>query len=248
MTKSIVPEKLKDDSIIEALCEVRFHTAELPEIAIGRLSDHEQWKGFTKNRLPAADIPGPIRAIDDQLKYQPVLELRSEDGTHLVKVGSNVISYHNIGKYCGWKTFEPALARAFAALFACVKDAQVNRLGFRYVNAITSTRHYMSAVSDLELRIEVAGVKIDGPINLNYVFKNDESHLTMTRIASPDFVQGKLPSDTTVVVDIDVSSPKDYMAREVDAVTQWVKKAHDFEKQAFFKLIPKDVLAKLEEK
>lgn len=247
-SKSTPPEKLKDDCIVEAICEIRFHTDEQPEIVIGRLSDQESWKNFSKNRLPAADIPDPIKKVDEQLRYQPVLELRSEDGMFLIKVGSNVVSYHNISKYCGWKQFEPALGRVFTALFSCVKDVQVRRLGFRYLNAITSARHYISTANGLNLNVEIAGAKLDDPINLNYLVTNDATHMTMTRIASPHFVQGILPKDTTVVVDIDVSSQPEYLAKEIGTVIEWTKAAHVFEKEAFFKLIPGEILAKLVEK
>ncbi len=248
MNRPTLPEKLKDDCIVEALCEIRFHTSEQPEIVIGRLSDQEPWKHFLKNRLPTADIPGPIRAVNEQLKYQPVLELRSEDNAYLIKVGSNVVSYHNTGRYCGWKEFEPALNRVLVALFNTVRDVQVNRLGFRYVNAVTSTRHYIANVIDLNLDVAIAGTKLDAPINLNYVVENDATHSTITRIASLHFVQGVLPKDTAVVVDIEVSSPSNYLAKEIGPVVEWVKSAHDFEKEAFFKLIPKEILGKLVEK
>lgn len=248
MNRQPLPEKLRDDCIIEALCEIRFHTNEQPEIVIGRLSDQEPWKSFSKNRLPAAELPSSIRALNEQLKFQPVLELRSEDGAYLFKVGSNVISYHNVGKYCGWPTFKPALDRVFEGLFTCVKDVEVTRLGFRYLNAITSARHYISNVNGLNIDVQVAGSKVGEPINLNYLVKNDDAHVTMTRIASPHFVQGPLPKDTAVVVDIDVSSQEGYRAKETRAVAEWSSSAHDFEKEAFFRLIPKDILAKLQEK
>lgn len=247
-TNAPLPDKLKDDCLIEALCEVRFNTDEQPEIVIGRLSDHDIWKNYSKNRLPAADIPGPIKEVNEAFKYQPVIELRSGDGQYLVKVGSNVISYHNIGKYCGWKEFRPALDQVTEILFSCLKDVQVHRVGFRYVNAITSERHFISNVNGLNLKVEIAGNKVGGPINLNYLVKNDDAHSTMTRIASSHFVQGTLPKDTTVVVDIDVHSHEGFRTREKSAVVEWTKSAHDFEKEAFFKLIPKEVLEKLLEK
>lgn len=244
----MMPKKLKDDCIIEAICEVRFTTNELPEITIGRLSDHQYWKSFSKTRLPIADIPGPIRAVEEQLRYQPILELRNDDNTHLVKVGTNVLSYHNVGKYCGWSAFEIALNKAFNALFESVEDTQINRIGFRYINAITSTRHYISGAKDLKLSIEVAGEKLEDAINLNYLIKNGDMHLCMTRIASPLFVQGQIPKDTSVVVDIDVYTPNNFLTKGEESAKTWTQKAHDFEKEAFFKLIPRAVLEKLEEK
>jgi uncharacterized protein (TIGR04255 family) len=244
----MLPKKLKDDAIIEALCELRFDADEQPEIVIGRLSDHGSWKAFSKGRLPVADIPPPIRSADSQLKYQPVLQLRSSDGTHLVKVGSNVISRHNVRNYCGWEKFEPQLTEVFKALFESISNIRVTRLGFRYVNAITSTRHFISGIWDLALDIKVAGNQLQEPINLNYLSVDGQAHTTMTRIASPQFVTGELPKDTTVVVDIDVSSPPNFVATDLKTVTEWTKKAHDFEKDAFFKLIPKSIQHKLVER
>lgn len=248
MNSSTLPEKLKDDCIIEAIFEIRFHTSEQPEIIIGRLSDQTPWKNYSKKRLPAADIPAPIRDADESLKFQPVLELRSDDSMYLVRLGSSVVSFHNVEKYCGWTAFEPALNQVISALFDCVKDVQVSRLGFRYVNAITSSRHFISSANNLNINVDIAGTKLDGPINLNYLFSNDQSHFTMTRIATPQFIQGVLPKDTTVVVDIDVTSPTSYVAKELKVVNDWAKTAHIFEKQAFFKLIPSNILERLVEK
>ncbi|MDA8362979.1 MAG: TIGR04255 family protein [Gammaproteobacteria bacterium] len=248
MTRLLPPEKLKDDCILEAICEVRFDTSEQPEIVIGRLSDQDPWKDFSKGRLPTAEIPASLRAVNEQLRYQPVLQLRSADGASLLKVGSNVVSYHSVDKYCGWKQFQPALISVFEMLFACVKDAAINKIGFRYVNAITSNRHYIADVNSLDLNVEVNGEELGEPINLNYLVKNDDAHATMTRIASPYFVQGALPKDTTVVVDIDVSSPAHFQVKETSAAVAWVETAHKFEKEAFFKLIPSEILEKLVEK
>jgi len=38
-TKAEYPEKLRDDCIVEAICELRFDTSELAEVVVGRLTD-----------------------------------------------------------------------------------------------------------------------------------------------------------------------------------------------------------------
>ena len=70
-----IPQKLKHDAIVEALVEIRFDASTIPEVLLGRLADHEPWKGFDQRRLPAYEIPAPIRQADANLRYNPWFEL-----------------------------------------------------------------------------------------------------------------------------------------------------------------------------
>lgn len=246
---SKIPKKLKHDSIVEALCEVQFRCHELPEIVIGRLGDCEAWKSFRADRLPVADIPESLRANDPNLKFQPTLELKSEDGTRRVRIGSNVISFHRsgFGSYCGWNMFEAELRDMYTYLFEKLTDVNVTRIGFRYVNALTVNKHLVPSVNDLDVVISAGGSPIGGPVNLNYIILNDETHATMTRIAAPDFVQGSVPIETAVVVDIDVTTPKEFRITAVEDVVEWTRVAHEWEKKAFFSLIPDAILNQIVE-
>jgi uncharacterized protein (TIGR04255 family) len=98
-----LPDKLKDDAIVEALVELRFETADIPELTIGRLADHSLWADFSRSRTPIADLPAALRQSDVNLKYQATLELKELNGLRLVKIGTNVVSLHNISRYIGWK-------------------------------------------------------------------------------------------------------------------------------------------------
>lgn len=244
-----IPNKLKEDSIIEALCEVRFSCRELTEIVVGRLGDCESWRAFNAQRLPLANIPEAIKAADSNLKFQPIFELRSSDGIRRVRIGGNVISFHisGAGNYCGWNKFEPQLESLFRCLFEKLNEVSVSRLGFRYVNALRETKHLISSVNNLNINITADETSIDGHVNLNYLIKNDDSHQTMTRIASPFFVQGALPPETSIVIDIDVTTPDGLIIKNAEDVVAWTRTAHKFEKEAFFKLIPQNVLKQIVE-
>jgi uncharacterized protein (TIGR04255 family) len=246
MSSAGLPKKLKHDCIVEALCELQFQTEEQAEIVIGRLSDRGSWREWSKFRLPVSDIPPIVRATDPQLQFQPILEFRGPEGDCLIKIGSNVISIHNIGRYWGWEIFQPKIMEVVDSLFECIRDTHVSRVGFRYVNAATNL-HLIARVSDLALAVRVDDKNVGEPINLNYAESNDRTHVTMTRIASPVFVQGRLPEGTTAVIDIDVTSPPGFISKSKDEVITWTSEAHDYEKSAFFRLIPKDILEKLVE-
>jgi uncharacterized protein (TIGR04255 family) len=241
------PKKLKNDSIVEALCEVHFQSDELPEIIIGRLSDGKYWRSFLKKRLPFADIPRQIRKFDEQLEYQPILELRDSIGQYRVQIGENVFSYHVVGKYCGGENFLRQLALAFETLFTTLNGISISKIMFIYLNALTTDKHHILDMKSLNLDIGVNKQALTEPANLNYLVKNDDSHQTMTRIVSAYFVNGELPENTSVVLDIDVSTPKNYQVTTKEEILEWIKKAHQVQKDAFFSLIPTAILEKMVE-
>ena len=142
-----IPSKLKDDSIVEAICEIRFECKELPEIVLGRLSDCNQWDKYDTKRLPAANIPEAVRAQDANLHFSPVIELLHKDGYNRIRIGGNVISLHIAGKYCGWKKYKEQLDTLFTCLFDKLSNVSISRIGFRYVNALTAARHKINVVN-----------------------------------------------------------------------------------------------------
>lgn len=242
-----IPKKLKDDSIIETICEVRFESPEPPEIVIGRLTDCDPWNSFDVNRLPAANIPEPIRKTDQNLWYQPDIELVAEGNLQRVRVGGRVISFHMSGAYCGWGQYQPQLNYLFECLFSKLKKVDVHRIGFRYVNALTSSKHKVSSYNDLNMHVMVGGEHVVDDMFMNFRIKNDDTHFTMTRIATPQYIQGNLPLETKVIVDIDVSTPDGFKVNDVSSAMGWVNDAHTFEKYAYFRLFHKEMLDELVE-
>jgi uncharacterized protein (TIGR04255 family) len=105
------PAKLKQDAIVEAILEVRFDLPRpaIPEIFLGRLADRQAWRGFAQRPMPASQVPAQIRRIDPNLRYQPVIELVSQDQGRAVRIGPQVLSYHRLKKYVGWDSFKPEL-------------------------------------------------------------------------------------------------------------------------------------------
>jgi uncharacterized protein (TIGR04255 family) len=244
-----IPRKLKDDAILEAVCQIQFKTSEVPELVIGRLTLEQSWKDFKPNRLPAADIPRPIRNQDANLRFAPTFELRRPDGARVIRLNDNLISYHIIGvnNYCGWSQFKPELEGAVAALFEQLKGVEITRLTLRYINALNEERHRIGVVHDLDLQLMVGGMKVLGPVNINFTEERGRLHTSTTRIAHPEFVQGELPKGTCAIVDVEVTSPPQFSAKQPREVLDWIESAHTYEKEAFFKLIPSEVLSHLTE-
>jgi len=236
------PKRLHNDAIIEALCEIRFNSKEVPEIIVGRLTDH--WSSLETVRLSSSDIPQPIREQDPRLRYAATLELRDPNGEYLIRIGSNAISFHNTGNYLGWDKLSKKLEETISGLFDKVPSISVNRIGFRYTNAI-SDKHLISQITALDYEFKIAGKTVSGPVNLNVLEQCDDNHYTMTRISSLEFVEGQLAANVNSIIDIDVYTPPTFSTSSISEVLKWINDAHTYEGTAFFRLIPVELLDKL---
>jgi uncharacterized protein (TIGR04255 family) len=246
----LVPTKLKQDAIVEALFEIRFDSTTIEEVLIGRLADFAPWKEFQQRRLPAYEVPARMRQADPNLRYQPVFELLDPtDGHRAVRIGAQVLSYHQMPPYVGWDKFRPQLSEAIDGIFAKAEGLTVRRLGFRYVNALRQDVHGIRAVSELDLTLAIADGRVTDNVNINFTTELSEDTQCTVRIATTDFVQGVgvLPPSTSVVIDVDVFTKESFRTREEKHVKRWVEFAHTNEKEQFFRLLTDETIDALKE-
>lgn len=240
---ALLPNRLKDDCITEALLEVRFSVDELDEITIGKLSSFQPWSAFKKSRLPAAHIPQPIRTMDPALQHQATVELIAPDQSRRVRIGASVISYHCVGRYAGWQGFQPELNDMIDHFYTAISGVVAGRLGLRYVNVLTARRHSVNSFDATALRVTVGDAAIGGQLNVNFQQRPSDDHVVMTRMATPQFVVGLADPEAALVVDVDVYTPDAFACRDARAAQNWVDRAHSLEKESFFRLFP-DALVK----
>jgi uncharacterized protein (TIGR04255 family) len=241
------PKQLREDAIIEAILEIRFDGGEtIPEIAVGRLADRAEWKNFRRHRLPISELPEQVRLADPNLRVQPLVELIAADGVRTIKIGTNVLSFHNTRTYLGWNTsFKKELASTVSFLFKHVAGIKVRRVGLRYINALTEARHFISSATDLNIDITLNDNPLNRPFNLN--FTGDNGRLTtMTRIATKEFVQGVFPPDMSVYVDIDTYTQDGFISQSAKEIKQVIDDAHICLKNTFFELLPEEIVNRLE--
>jgi uncharacterized protein (TIGR04255 family) len=243
------PKKLKNDAIIEALLEIRFDiAASLPELYYARLSELPQWKAFQQLRLPAYEIPPAMRAAEPTLRFAPVLQLAEvSDSPRIVRMGPQVLSYHRSKTYGGWENFQPELNLLIDALFDAIPNVVISRLGLRYMNGFNRGIHGIGSISDLDFSLKVADEVITDAVNVNYSRNISDVGTCMVRIATPDFVQGSLPENTTVFVDVDVYTRGEIAIKDAASVKTWTERAHQVEKHEFFHLLTQASIDSLQE-
>lgn len=244
-----IPRKLKHDAIVEAIVEIRFDmpTKTVPEIFFGRLAEYEPWKGFEQRPMPAAQLPTFLRQADPNLRHQPMFELAAADKHRAVRVGPQMLSYHRLSPYVGWEKFKPELDEAIDGLFSKSGGVSVRRLGLRYINALRLDLHGIRSISDLDLKLEIAGERVAGNVNVNFTTDVTNDTDCTVRIATTEFVQGDLPPNTSVYVDVDVFTKEPFRTKDQTEVRSWVEFAHTREKEQFFRLLTNQTIDSLKE-
>lgn len=243
-----LPKKLTRDAIMEALLEIRFETTQVGEVLVGRLASFALFEGYGVSRLPIANFPAEVRDADANLRFQPTLQLASPAPGELIKIGPHVISLHVVAPYPGWDALLERLRLLIEMLFGAVGDIGITRLGLRYINAITPD-HGVDRISDLRFSVELGGQQTNSELVFSHRFKSDnEIHGTLS-LATPSFVNGpNLPNECAAFVDIDIFTPRALGKTDPAAVLNWVERAHEAEKVAFFRLFSESQIEKLKEK
>ena len=151
-----LPAKLKHDAIVEAVVEVRFEldSSFVPEIFIGRFADNAPWRSFRPARLVTADIPARLRQTDPTLRYMPSIEMTSQDGGIVLRIGPSSVAYIRRAPYPGWtNSFGNELRNVVERLYQVAPAVPVTRLGIRYVNALRSDLHVIKGIGDLAISV-----------------------------------------------------------------------------------------------
>ncbi len=236
-----LPERIDPDAIIEALVEFRFEHTELPEAIVGRLLDAPLWAAYSQARLPSADIPQPIKEMDSTLRYQPIIELSKNDHTRASKIGGHVFSYHIIGTYPGWTVFRDELNEVVNTIVDKLRSPNFSRLGFRYINMLSPEKHHATGLSATNISISIGDEHLTESLNLNYMRKFETNHTVTVKIATPDLVATNLPTSFSLLCDIDVATKNNMPVTGLEATIEWIKLAHDLEKEEFFKILRSDI-------
>jgi len=240
-----LPRHIEPDSIVEAVMEVRFDAPTiLPEVLFGRLAEHSAWSAFQQRRLPAYEIPAPLREADVNLRFAPIFELAGVDVARSVRIGPHSFSYHARAPYPGWLPFQGELHLAIDELCQKTPDLSVKRLGMRYLNALRSDVHGIDSPAGLDLEIRVSNESQTDNLNLNYIAEVFSLTRCTVRIATRDFVQGPAPSEACVFVDVDVFTDQ-FSATDASSIKQWAAQAHEHAKREFFHLLKDETIQRL---
>src|SRR5262249_42247447 len=148
--------------------------------------------------------------------------------------------------YPGWTAVEPTLHEGVQALFSSFPEVQITRLGLRYSNAFNPEDHGIRSLADLDVSVVVSEETILERANLNYNTSVGDLNST-TRIATPEFVQGPLPPNTSVFADVDVYTKENFRTVSQAVVGKWIGISRATLKTLFFSLLTEQKIQELKE-
>ena len=247
-TERKYPRKLRKDSIIESIFEVRFKSvvsgvADLfPGILYPILKGHYE----KVEALPAGEIP---RAIRDQMPnsaYQGIRRLVGK-GTNL-DIAEQAIAVHVLKPYWGWDRFKPLIFEVISAINETKLVDEVERISLRYQNILT-TQENPNDTSGLELQIAVADYKLrDGGFRLRAEVEHRECTSVIQVAGSAQAVvtiDGEKTATEGLLLDIDTIKfgPFPMFWTEYQQI---VESVHDAEKEVFFSLLKDETINQME--
>lgn len=115
--KSAQPIRLGRQPIKEALCEIRFKTADpgvstlLPGLLYQKLRD--KYPKVENSQI--SHIPRSLRENSPDLAYQTLIKMTGKDG--VLQIGDRHISYASVAEYPGWPQLKKGLMEAWEIVF-----------------------------------------------------------------------------------------------------------------------------------
>jgi uncharacterized protein (TIGR04255 family) len=233
-----LPKKISPCPIVEAIVELRFSSAVLPDAVFGII--YQVFKDeFPREpeKLPILQLPEPVRSMDPGLQYQPYYKLTS--GNLIFQIGPRVISLSNVKDYMGWETFSKRIKEVFSKVERLKIIKSVERLGIRYINFFK-----LDIFSSINLRI----LMNDNPLNtLRTTLKaeiQDNDFINILQVANAAQATIENQVITGSVIDIDTVS-KDIGDTFFTEMENLLEKGHNIEKNLFFSLLKKEFLSSL---
>lgn len=197
-----LPKELRKEPLVDAVFEVRLSgSASLADIIPGFLF-HALDPKPTITRLPAADIPFPLRGADPNLQYTPTIRL--EWGQFFVAVGDrNIVISCKLPGYPKWPNFKKAILETMKLIETVGIEGRVERYSVKYVNLIQGNT-LRDQTNKIKMAIQLGPDEItENQVSLQ-VHQNEEAILHILSIVIGAEGQiGEGPRIRGAIVDID---------------------------------------------
>lgn len=195
-----LPKTLAHEPLVDAVFEVRMNDAPpLADILPGFLL-HDFGKGTSVTRLPAAEIPQPMRQKDANLKFAPIQRVDLEKSSILIGDRNVVVNCRM--PYPKWPTFKAVILDVLERIAKLGLSGSIERYSVKYVNLIQAAT-IAEQIAKIDLEIRLGDLKVtEEHVNLQVHRREDDIvHILSVITGATGLVNGREVSG--VVVDID---------------------------------------------
>ena len=196
-----LPLSLEHEPLVDALFEVRLGQTSLADILPGFLFHDLPAPKPQITRLPAAELPQPMRANDPALQFAPIL--RMDWGDYVISVGDRNVMISCKLPYKKWGHFKAAILELTTRIGKVGTSGKVERYSLKYVNLIQA-QSLAEQVAKIKMSITLGEVEVKGDYTTLQVHRQEEGiiHILSVVIGA----EGQMPDGKRVagaVVDVD---------------------------------------------
>lgn len=172
-----LPVELEREPLIDALFEVRVDLwsgspTSWADIIPGFLV-HDLGDGASMIRLPAADLPFPVRKQDPNLQYAPLQ--RIDWGDYFISIGDRNVVVSCKLPYPKWPKFKAAILDILTRIAKLDPQGSVERYSLKYVNLIQET-DFASQIEKVRMSVSLGDLQVrDQHISLQVHEKTDHA-------------------------------------------------------------------------
>ena len=197
-----LPKALGREPLIDALFEVRFNQTSVPladiqpGFLIGRLVPRP-----SISRLPAAEIPGPMRASNPALRYAPIQRLDWKQFS--ISLGDQNVIVNCKLPYPKWPALKEIIVDVVGHIQLLNIPGSIERYSLKYTNLISAANN-SEQISKFDLSVRLGNIEIqDENMSLQvHRHKGDVIHIISVFIGAQAQI-GEGPLKHGAVLDID---------------------------------------------
>ena len=240
-----IPIKLKNDTIVEALFEIRFKSnkGSVADLLPGLLFANIANEFPTLEKLPITNLPAALIESEPNLRYLPQHRLIGDKYSLLI--GEHVFAISCPKPYVGWSEFYPAIIKLTELLEKTSLISEVERFSIRYVNLIPSNQVHGSS-KKLRTNITLGAYNLGEKVTQLRTEIVENGFLNVIQIASNatiELVTGQKLEGCLLDIDTICRGKVQNFWKELPSLLQ---SAHDTEKMIFFSVLTDETIKELE--
>jgi uncharacterized protein (TIGR04255 family) len=242
-----LPTKLKKDPLVDAVFEIRFSSSipassVVPGILFAKLKGHPQIE-----RLPAADIPSQIRALNPALQSQPLMRMHWNNN-FLVLIGDVNLGLGCKMPYPGWQSFKSHILEIALLLNESQFIDQIERYSLKYVGVVDG-HNLREQIARIKISLQLGNYNLKAePFTVRIEMQRD-SFLYIVHLAAPATTSLTDGSQRTGLL-IDIDGLREHktanLSEFIGELPDRVEALHTLNKELFFGLLTDETLTYLE--
>ena len=239
-----LPTTLEREPLVDAVFEVRLSgSPPLADILPGFLL-HDLGKGTSVNRLPAADIPFPMRNGDPNLQFAPIQRVEIE-GFSILVGDRNVIVSCKL-PYPKWPNFKPTILDVITRLGKVGLSGVVERYSVKYVNLIQAPTH-QEQINRISMNIRLGDLEVLSEQVTLQVHRREEDVIHILSIATG--ANGQINGQAVSGVLVDIDSIRNVNVPSIRAfangLEEELESLRQSNKEKFFSCLTEETIAEM---